>query len=94
MSYTCEQLAEAFEGANLSVHGVYRTTLAADSAYTDHIERPTQLENRLLMSARAVKQGPASQMVSETLKLIHAHNAEPITLHRLAERHGLVLGPK
>ncbi|MFD2330599.1 helix-turn-helix domain-containing protein [Cohnella sp. GCM10020058] len=201
MFYTCEQLAEAFEGANLSVHGVYRTTLAADSAYTGHVERPTskcaviiglsgqadfifdgeerhtiepgvaligglnkrleirtggeafeyglvhylpeppigesaqvlsavtalrvgadpehrllleqllraaalpddmarlekkalfyQLVNRLLFAARAVKHGPASEMVGETLELIHAHYAEPITLRRLAERHGL--GPK
>ncbi|MDG0810054.1 helix-turn-helix transcriptional regulator [Cohnella rhizosphaerae] len=201
MSYTCEQLAEAFEGANLSVHGVYRTVLAADSAYTGHVERPTskcaviiglsgqadfifdgaerhtmepgvaligglnrrleirtggeafeyglvhylpepqigeaaqmliavsplrvgadpeqrlllerllqaaalpdsmmrlekktlfyQLVNRLLFAARTVRHGPASEMVRDTLELIHAYYAEPITLARLAERHGL--GPK
>ncbi|MEK0312659.1 helix-turn-helix transcriptional regulator [Cohnella sp. 56] len=201
MSYTCEQLAEAFESANLSVHGVFRTRLEPDSLYAGHVERPTtrgavliglsgradfifdgterhavepgvaligglnkrleirtggeafeyglvhylpepplgeaahllaavsvlrisadpehrllleqllvaaslpdgmvrlekktlfyQLVNRLLIAARAMRHGPATAIIDETLALIHAHYAEPITLARLAERHGL--GPK
>lgn len=48
-----------------------------------------QLVNGLLVAARSVRHGPASAMIEETIELIRAHYAEPITLRRLAERHGL-----